>query len=104
MRAVISLAIVAAIAGLSAPADAQDLFRTLIAPLRPVQPYTPPQAQPPAQRAPVALPDQKQVKIIETPTALMRPSAACARSYASIGLAASAQPIARFRRLSVVRV
>jgi len=75
MRILPTLAVAIAIAGVSAPADAQDFFRTLIAPLRPIRPYAPPQpqpqTQPPAQQraAPVALPDQKQVKIIETPPA-----------------------------------
>lgn len=66
MRILSTLAVAIAIAGAAAPAAAQDFFRTLIAPPRPIQP------QPPAQRAaPAPAPQtaQKQVKIIETPPA-----------------------------------
>lgn len=59
------LLFVAAIAA-AAPAEAQDFFRSLIAPPRPSQPQPQPQAQPPAQRT---APEQKQLRIIETPPA-----------------------------------
>jgi uncharacterized protein (TIGR02301 family) len=72
MRVLRALAVTLAISTAAAPASAQDFFRTLIAPPRPIQPPQP-QMQPPVQRAAPAparaAPDQRQAKIVETPPA-----------------------------------
>jgi uncharacterized protein (TIGR02301 family) len=66
MLRVYRLALAVLIAGVSAPAEAQDLFRSIIGPR--IAP--PPQQQQKAAPAPArVVPDQKQVKIIETPPA-----------------------------------
>jgi uncharacterized protein (TIGR02301 family) len=71
MRVLSTLAVALAIAATAVPAAAQDFFRTLIAPPRPIQPYA--QPQPPVQRAaPTPAPQaaqKQQAKIIETPPA-----------------------------------
>lgn len=75
MRSLSTLAVAIAIAGFAGQAAAQDFFRTLVTPPRPVQSQAQPQPQTraPAQRAAPAparaAPEQKQVKIIETPPA-----------------------------------